>query len=454
MPFSMVERARTGASTAVDDLLFSGFYPRILDQGLDPPQALGDYFETYVERDVRRSNEIRNITDFRRFVRLCAGRVGQLVNFTSLADDVGVSHTTARQWLTILEASYVVLLLRPYHANVGKRLIKSPKLYFYDVGLASFLIGIENARQIATHPLRGQLFENAVVMEALKHRLNRGRQPQLWFYRDSSGLECDLLCEIGGGIAAVEAKSGSTLSGDHFASLHKVAGVVPGVSSRTVVYGGAEPVQRSGAEAVPLDGLAGVFDRLEVDQEVSEFIRERRGPDPSESDIERLDAVYRDHIRPTGDRLLRYCGEIGTGLFRAHAPRLVIERLDGPVAQFDLTSTDRLPEVSRWVQFRTALVNVAGFSLNDEAPVRVAYRHRFRGYAGTSGGDFDTSLSVEWHMGSDAMVRSVTVDSRVVPSVEAAVTYSQLESTPADADRVSAAAVTALLDRIAELSPR
>ena len=453
MPFSMAERARTGASAAVDDLLFAGFYPRILDQRLDPPQALGDYFETYVERDVRRSNEIRNITDFRRFVRLCAGRVGQLVNFTSLADDVGVSHTTARQWLTILEASYVVLLLRPYHANIGKRLIKSPKLYFYDVGLASFLIGIENARQIATHPLRGQLFENAVVMEALKHRLNRGRQPQLWFYRDSSGLECDLLCEIGGGIAAVEAKSGSTLSGDHFASLHKVAGVVPGVASRTVVYGGAGPVQRSGAEAVPLDGLAGVLDRLEVDQEVSEFIRERRGPDPSERDIERLDALYRGHVRPTGDRLLRYCGEIGKGLFRSHEPRLVIERLDGPVAQFDLTNTDRLPEESRWMQFRTALVNVAGFSLNDEVPVRVAYRHRFRGYTGTKGGDFDTSLSVEWHMGLDAVVRSVTVDSTTASSVEATVAYSTLESTPADADRVSAAAVTALLDRIAELSP-
>ena len=199
--------------------------------------------------------------------------------------------------------------------------------------------------------------------------------------------------------------------------------VLIGVASRTVVYGGAGSVRRSGAEAVPLGGFAGVLDGLEVDQEVSEFIRERRGPDPSESDIERVDAVYREHVRPTGDRLLRYCGEIGTGLFRSHEPRLVIEQLDSPVAQFDLTSTDRLPEESRWAGFRAALINAAGFGLNDEVPVRVAYRHRFRRYTGTSGGDFDTSLAVEWHLGCDAVVRSVAVDFTAASSAEATFAY-------------------------------
>ena len=263
LPFSMAERARAGMSVMVDDVIFSGFYPRVLCRGLDPQQALGDYFETYVERDIRSSNEIRNLSGFRRFVRLCAGRVGQLVNFSSLGADAGVSHTTASEWLTILEASYVVFRLEPYHANIAKRLIKSSKLYFHDVGLACYLIGIENARQIATHPLRGPLFENAAVAETLKHRFNRGRRPHVFFFRDSGGLECDLLCETGQGIAAVEVKSGATVSGGYFAALHKVAGLIPRVISKTVVYGGADRTQRGDVTVVPLSGLAGALDELD-----------------------------------------------------------------------------------------------------------------------------------------------------------------------------------------------
>ena len=208
--FSLAERRRTGASDVVDDILYSGFYPRILDQGLNPRQALGDYFETYVERDVLRLGEIRNLSSFRRFVRLCAGRVGQLVNLTSLGSDVGVSHTTAREWLTVLERTYITFPMRPYHANIRRRLVKSPKLYFYDVGLASYLIGIE----YATHPLRGALFENAVVVEALKHGFNRGHQPNLSFFRDARGLECDLFYETGRGIGAIEIKGSTCPSGE------------------------------------------------------------------------------------------------------------------------------------------------------------------------------------------------------------------------------------------------
>ena len=176
LPFSMTERRRAGAPGAVDEILYSGFYPRIIDQRLDPTQALADYFETYVERDVRRLGEIRNLSSFQRFVRLCAGRVGQLINLSSLGGDAGVSHTTARDWLTVLEAGYIPFPLPPYYANLGKRLVKSPKLYFCDVGLAAYLIGIENAGQVATHPLRGALFENAVAAEVLKHRFNRGQR--------------------------------------------------------------------------------------------------------------------------------------------------------------------------------------------------------------------------------------------------------------------------------------
>ena len=263
LPFSLAERERIGASLSIDEMLFAGFYPRILDQGLEPRQALGDYFETYVERDVRRMGEIRNLSSFRRFVRLCAGRVGQLLNLSALGSDAGVSHTTAREWLTVLEASYIVFQLPPYHANLRKRLVKSPKLYFYDVGLASYLIGIEHADQVVTHPLRGPLFENLVVAETLKYRFNRGLQPNLSFFRDSRGLECDLFYETGRGIGAIEIKSGATIASDYFTSLHRVAALIPDISTKTVIYGGATPQSRTDAKAVPLQGMRDVLDKSE-----------------------------------------------------------------------------------------------------------------------------------------------------------------------------------------------
>ena len=264
LPFSLTERQRIGASDAINDILYSGFYPRILDQGLDPRQALGDYVETYVERDVRRLGEIRNLSGFRLFARLCAGRIGQLVNLSSLGSDAGVSHTTAREWLTVLETSYIIFQLPPYHANIRKRLVKSPKLYFYDVGLASYLIGIENAEQVATHPLRGALFENMVVAEALKHRFNRGRESNLSFFRDSRGLECDLFYGTGHGIYAIEIKSGATVASDYFTSLNRVAKLIPGISSKTVIYGGATRQSRTDSEVLPPAELSGALERFEV----------------------------------------------------------------------------------------------------------------------------------------------------------------------------------------------
>ena len=263
LPFSLAERRRTGASGEVDDILHSGFYPRIHDQGLNPRQALGDYLETYVERDVRRLGEVGDLIAFQRFVRLCAGRVGQLVNLSALGADAGVSHTTARRWLSVLEAGYVVFRLPPFRANIRKRLIKSPKLYFCDVGLACYLIGIEHAGQVATHPLRGALFENMVVAEALKHGYNRVRRPDLSFFRDSRGLECDLLYRTGRGVAAVEVKSGMTVADDHFDGLVRVGELVPEVTARVLVHGGAGRQTRRGCEAAPLDELAQTLESFE-----------------------------------------------------------------------------------------------------------------------------------------------------------------------------------------------
>ena len=256
-----------GASDGVDDVIYSGFYPRILDQGLDPHQALGDYFETYVERDVRRLGEIRNLSSFRRFVRLCAGRVGQLVNLSSLGSDAGVSHSTVREWLTVLETSYIIFQLPPFHANLRKRLVKTPKFYFHDVGLASYLIGIENKEQVVTHPLRGALFENMVVSEALKHRFNRGRQSNLSFFRDARGLECDIFYETGRGIGAIEVKSGSTVASDYCDSLNRVAELIPDIFAKTAVYGGTARQSRGDCDIVPLAHLDETLQQFEAGPE-------------------------------------------------------------------------------------------------------------------------------------------------------------------------------------------
>ena len=263
LPFSLDELRSTNAATGVDDLLFTGFYPRIHDQGLDPTQALADYVETYVERDVRRILEVRNLDAFQRFVRLCAGRIGQLLNLASLGADAGVTHTTARHWLSVLEASYIVFRLPPYHGNLSKRLVKSPKLYFHDVGLASSLLGIESVRQIPTHPLRGALFENAVVAEALKHSYNRGRRPELSFFRDSRGLECDLLYPSEGRLLAIEAKSGATIASDWFAALGRVMPLLPDCEAGVVVHGGDERQTRSAGQAVPLADFGRLLTRFD-----------------------------------------------------------------------------------------------------------------------------------------------------------------------------------------------
>lgn len=264
LPFSLAERRRTGASDALDDILHSGFYPRIHDRGLDPTQALGDYLETYVERDVRRIGEIRDLSAFRRFVRLCAARVGQLADLGSLGSDAGVPQATARHWLTVLEASYVVFRLPPFFANIRKRLVKSPKLYFHDVGLAGHLLGIENAGQMAAHPARGPLFENAVVVEALKHRFNAGRRSNLSFFRDADGLECDLLYENGNGIGAIETKAGTRIRGSHLAALDRVAKLLPRVCAKAVVHGGKDRRSRGDCEVVPLEDLPALLARLDA----------------------------------------------------------------------------------------------------------------------------------------------------------------------------------------------
>lgn len=251
LPFSIEELNASLAGVSIDRLLLTGFYPRIWKDDLPPAQTLAAYLETYVERDIRQLINIKDLGLFQRFVTLCAGRVGQLLNFNNLAADAGVSHQTARNWLTLLEASYIVFRLPPYAANISKRLVKSPKLYFYDVGLAAHLLGLENELHVSRDPLRGNLFENMVIMEALKYRLHRGRRSNLHFYRDSNGNEVDLLLSLGPDIYPVEIKAGMTINRDYFKGLDHFAGNFPLPHGRGLVYGGDETQQRTGTSVCP-----------------------------------------------------------------------------------------------------------------------------------------------------------------------------------------------------------
>ena len=249
LPFTLAEVHRLRGGMASPDLaqtLLTGFYPRIHDQSLDPSQALADYFATYVQRDLRQLAAVQDLQRFERFVRLCAGRTGQLLNLSSLGNDAGVTHSTARAWIDLLQSSYIVHLLPPWFANTGKRLVKASKLYFHDVGLACWLLGLRSAEQVARDPLWGSLFENFVVMEAMKDRLNAGATAEMYFYRDSEGNEVDLLIPVGTKMHAIEIKAGATINPDYFKGLKTFAANQPAVfASGCVVFGGADGQSRS-----------------------------------------------------------------------------------------------------------------------------------------------------------------------------------------------------------------
>jgi predicted AAA+ superfamily ATPase len=244
-----------------DATLWSGAFPAVYDRRIPPAEWFAAYLATYVERDVRQILNVTDLQAFQSFVRLCAGRVGQLVNLASLGSDCGVTHNTARAWLSVLEASYVVLRVPPWHANLGKRLIKTPKLYFVDSGLLCSLLGIRKASQLAEHPLRGAVFENWVVTEVLKARIHRALPADLHFFRSRAGLEVDVVVDSGPALLAAEVKAGRTIAADFFASIDGLrqllgsSGVRRRVRAR-LVYGGDEAQKRSGVEVVPWSRVA------------------------------------------------------------------------------------------------------------------------------------------------------------------------------------------------------
>jgi predicted AAA+ superfamily ATPase len=262
LPFSLAERAEiSGPPSDIPQLLFTGFYPRIIADALDPVEALSFYISTYIERDVREIMAIKDLTLFSRFLRLCAGRSGQILNASSLAADAGINHNTARSWLSLLEASFIITTLQPHFANFNKRLVKAPKLYFWDVGLACHLLGIEHAGQIASHPLVGALFETFVVTELMKQRLNRVREPKLYYWRDNAGHEVDVLYESVGGIIPIEIKLGATIQREAWKGIDYYRSLNAQASPGMVIYGGDERQERS--NGLRISGFRDIGDLME-----------------------------------------------------------------------------------------------------------------------------------------------------------------------------------------------
>jgi predicted AAA+ superfamily ATPase len=210
LPMSIGELKKAKISLRLDELLIKGGYPRIYKDELDPTKAYRSYFQTYVERDLRQLIHVKDLSQFQRFIRICAGRIGQLLNLEGIGNEVGVSSHTIKEWISILEASFIIIRLQPYYENFGKRIIKSPKLYFTDVGLASYLLGIESLHQIERDPLRGHLVENLVVLELFKARLNQGLDPQLYYFRDAQGHEVDLIFQSANQLVPIEIKAAKT----------------------------------------------------------------------------------------------------------------------------------------------------------------------------------------------------------------------------------------------------
>ena len=250
LPLSITELADAGINyTSFEEYAFRGFLPRIHDKAMRPSTAYSNYYQTYVERDVRLIINLKNVSQFEKLMMLIAGRVGQLVDYTSLANDVGVTANTIRDWISILEASYIVFKLPPYFENFGKRVIKAPKYYFTDVGLLCFLLGIRKAEQISRDPLVGSIFENLVILEALKERYNNGEMAGLYFFRDNHGNEVDLIAKHGRQIIAAEIKSAATFKTAMLKGLMRFNDIATSKPRSYLIYNG-DPFQLSNGTQV------------------------------------------------------------------------------------------------------------------------------------------------------------------------------------------------------------
>ncbi len=263
LPFSYSELYPEEQRPDTAQLLYQGFYPRIYDKQLNPTEALGFYLNTYVERDLRSLINIKNLTVFDRFLKICATQIGRLTNYSRLANDCGMTQNTVKEWLSILEASYIIYQIQPHFENFRKRLTKSSKLYFYDVGLAAYLLGITDPTHIQSHPLRGELFENFVISEFLKNRYNHVKNNNLYFYRDHVGNEVDLILDYGSQLVSVEIKSGKTISTDYFKGLNYYHALCRDKNDkRLVIYAGNQSMKYKDIDVYAYFDLTKVWNDL------------------------------------------------------------------------------------------------------------------------------------------------------------------------------------------------
>lgn len=261
LPFSAEELKRSG-SLLLDpfEAMVKGFYPPLYDRDVTSYDWYTNYLASYVERDVRSILNVKDLGQFQTFVKMCAARIGQLLNLNALAVDCGLSHNTARAWLSVMETSGIVYLLRPYHRNYGKRLVKSPKLYFVDTGLAARLLGIKTAEDLFVHPNRGNIFESFVVSELLKARCNQGRDPDIYFWRDSTGTEVDVVYEDGQKVKAIEIKAGKTFAPDLAKGLDawiRYSGAKP--TDCVLVYAGSRHMTWKDIALIPWESVGEVM---------------------------------------------------------------------------------------------------------------------------------------------------------------------------------------------------
>lgn len=249
LPFSLPELFSAKIKfnkTKIDNLLFKGFYPKLFDQKIDTAGYYNNYIQTYVERDVRLIKNISNLSAFKKFLNLCAARTGQLLNISSLAEDCGINQKTAQSWLSILEASFIIYLLRPHHKNYNKRVTKMPKIYFYDTGLLCSLLGLTNEKQLKDHYLKGNIFESFVISEFIKYKYNQGTEPNIYFWRNKIGNEVDILIEMPNKIIPIEVKSGQTIADNYFKGLKYYNNLSKSDSKNSyLIYGGNLKQQRS-----------------------------------------------------------------------------------------------------------------------------------------------------------------------------------------------------------------
>ncbi|HCJ11658.1 MAG: hypothetical protein A2Y14_00150 [Verrucomicrobia bacterium GWF2_51_19] len=240
-----------------------GFYPRMHRYDISHNDFYSNYTSTYVERDVRQITNVTDLSLFQKFIKLCAGRIGQVINFTSLAMDCGISQPTAKKWMSILESSYLMYLVQPYHENFNKRLIKNPKLYFYDTGLACYLLGIEDPQQLEWHSMRGELFENLVFSETYKFFYAQGKQPPVFFWRNQSGVEIDMIIERAEGIIPVEVKSGQTVRNDFFNNLRYLEALTE-IRESFLVYSGQDRLTFKNTQIIPWESLESSLETMEL----------------------------------------------------------------------------------------------------------------------------------------------------------------------------------------------